>query len=41
MFSLGLGAVVPLHAATDKTKSNLFMFFTPAGNFFAANHNGQ
>jgi hypothetical protein len=27
--------------ATDKTKTSLFMFFTPVGNFIAANHTGQ
>jgi hypothetical protein len=27
--------------ATDKTKASLFMFFTPVGNFIAANHTGQ
>lgn len=27
--------------ASDKTKTNLFMFFTPPGNFIAANHTGQ
>lgn len=27
--------------ASDKTKNNLFMFFTPPGNFIAANYNGQ
>ena len=27
--------------ATDKAKANLFMFFTPVGNFIAANHTGQ
>lgn len=26
---------------TDKTKINLFMFFTPPGNFIASNHTGQ
>jgi hypothetical protein len=26
---------------TDKTKTSLFMFFTPVGNFIAANHTGQ
>lgn len=25
----------------DKTKASLFMFFTPVGNFIAANHTGQ
>jgi hypothetical protein len=28
-------------AATDQAKANLFMFFTPIGNFIAANHTGQ
>jgi hypothetical protein len=28
-------------AAKDKAKSSLFMFFTPVGNFIAANHTGQ
>jgi hypothetical protein len=28
-------------AVTDKTKTSLFMFFTPVGNFIAANHTGQ
>jgi hypothetical protein len=28
-------------AAADKTKANLYMFFTPVGNFIAANHSGQ
>ena len=28
-------------AATDKAKTGLFMFFTPVGNFIAANHTGQ
>lgn len=28
-------------SATDKTKASLFMFFTPVGNFIAANHTGQ
>ncbi len=28
-------------AATDKAKASLFMFFTPVGNFIAANHTGQ
>ena len=28
-------------AAADKTKTNLYMFFTPVGNFIAANHTGQ
>lgn len=28
-------------AATDKAKTSLFMFFTPVGNFIAANHTGQ
>lgn len=28
-------------AATDSTKTSLYMFFTPAGNFIAANHTGQ
>ncbi len=27
--------------APDRTKTNLFMFFTPPGNFIAANHTGQ
>lgn len=27
--------------ATDKAKVSLFMFFTPVGNFIAANHTGQ
>ncbi len=27
--------------APDRTKTNLFMFFTPQGNFIAANHTGQ
>lgn len=27
--------------APDKTKTNLFMFFTLTGNFIAANHTGQ
>lgn len=27
--------------AQDATKTNLFMFFTPPGNFIAANHSGQ
>lgn len=27
--------------AMDKTKTNLFMFFTLTGNFIAANHTGQ
>jgi hypothetical protein len=27
--------------ASDKAKTNLFMFFTPPGNFIAANHTGQ
>ena len=27
--------------ATDKAKANLFMFFTPVGNFIAANHTGK
>ena len=27
--------------ATDKAKASLFMFFTPVGNFIAANHTGQ
>jgi hypothetical protein len=26
---------------TDKAKTSLFMFFTPVGNFIAANHTGQ
>lgn len=28
-------------AVTDKEKTSLFMFFTPVGNFIAANHTGQ
>ena len=28
-------------AATDKTKEALFLFYSPAGNFIAANHTGQ
>lgn len=28
-------------AASDPAKANLFMFFTPVGNFIAANHSGQ
>jgi hypothetical protein len=28
-------------AVTDKAKASLFIFFTPAGNFIAANHSGQ
>ena len=28
-------------AATDKAKTSLYMFFTPVGNFIAANHTGQ
>lgn len=28
-------------SAPDQTKKNLFMFFTPPGNFIAANHTGQ
>ncbi len=28
-------------AAADKAKTNLYMFFTPVGNFIAANHTGQ
>jgi hypothetical protein len=28
-------------AAADKTKANLYIFFTPVGNFIAANHTGQ
>ncbi len=28
-------------AAKDKTKETLYMFFTPAGNFIAANFTGQ
>ena len=28
-------------AASDPTKASLFMFFTPVGNFIAANHSGQ
>ncbi len=28
-------------AAMDKAKASLFMFFTPVGNFIAANHTGQ
>ena len=27
--------------ATDKGKTSLFMFYTPVGNFIAANHTGQ
>jgi hypothetical protein len=27
--------------APDQTKTNLFMFFTPPGNFIAANYTGQ
>ncbi len=27
--------------APDQTKTNLFMFFTPPGNFIAANYSGQ
>ncbi|MEN9835663.1 MAG: hypothetical protein RL011_1856 [Pseudomonadota bacterium] len=27
--------------ATSSTKASLYMFFTPAGNFIAANHSGQ
>jgi len=27
--------------APDQTKSNLYLFFTPPGNFIAANHTGQ
>ncbi len=27
--------------APDQTKNNLFMFFTPPGNFIAANHTGK
>lgn len=27
--------------APDQTKINLFMFFTPPGNFIAANHTGR
>lgn len=27
--------------APDKTKTTLYMFFTPAGNFIAANYSGQ
>jgi hypothetical protein len=28
-------------AATDKSKENLYMFFTPQGNFIAANFSGK
>ena len=28
-------------SAADKAKASLFMFFTPVGNFIAANHTGQ
>ena len=28
-------------AAQDKTKENLYMFFTQSGNFIAANHSGK
>ena len=28
-------------AAADKAKTKLYMFFTPVGNFIAANHTGQ
>jgi len=28
-------------AATDKSKENLYMFFTQSGNFIAANHTGN
>jgi hypothetical protein len=28
-------------AAPDRAKASLFMFFTPVGNFIAANHTGQ
>lgn len=28
-------------AATDKDKQSLYMFFTPPGNFIAANHTGK
>jgi len=28
-------------AAIDKAKMSLYMFFTPVGNFIAANHTGQ
>ncbi len=28
-------------AAADKAKTSLYIFFTPAGNFIAANHTGQ
>jgi hypothetical protein len=28
-------------STTDKAKINLYMFFTPIGNFIAANHTGQ
>jgi hypothetical protein len=28
-------------AIQDKTKVNLYMFFTPPGNFIATNHTGQ
>jgi hypothetical protein len=28
-------------AEQDKTKESLYMFFTPSGNFIAANHSGK
>ena len=28
-------------AATDKAKTSLYIFFTPVGNFIAANHTGK
>ena len=28
-------------AATDKAKEALYLFYTPIGNFIAANHTGQ
>jgi hypothetical protein len=28
-------------SASDQNKKNLFMFFTPPGNFIAANYTGQ
>lgn len=28
-------------SVTEKAKGQLFMFFTPVGNFIAANHTGQ
>jgi hypothetical protein len=34
-------AATPNTAAADKTKANLYMFFTPPGNFIAANRIGQ